>query len=459
MRRRRIRLHHRLTPWQLDAPRTHPQKFFIVLDLHARLATFGQNGREHHHDTARLIPPMHGPATLRETSTGTSWQLSIAPEPDRSRWRKRRAGRRPPTPPLARKGRGATINPPNRFDPQLPAAFDDGWDTLATDFAELPPLPTTLTRDATRSVISLEPVARYRLRPRGQPLSRLRARLRLLLRAADPCLSRLLAGPRFRNQAVLQAGGRRAAGKELRKPGYVPRPLALGSNTDPYQPIERTLKLTRAVLEVLDRFNHPVSIVTKSAGVLRDLDILRAWRRASWCASTCPSPRSTPSLPARMEPRAATPARRLQAIARADARRRSGRRARRADDPGAERRGTGEDPGSRLAAPGARTAGYVLLRLPHELKQMFEDWLHQHFPDRARHVLSLIRETRAGALNDARFGHASPAPASMPTCWPAASPAPPANGDWNNRKPWILPLRRSTRARQGREPIVPAVIG
>ena len=199
------------------------------------------------------------------------------------------------TPPRARKGRGATVNPPNRFERHQAVAFDDGWDTLAADLADLPPLPTTLIRDASPLRHQLEPESRHRLRPGGQPLSRLRARLRLLLRPADARLSRLLARPRFRNQAALQAGGRGAAGEGAAQARLRRRAaLALGSNTDPYQPVERTLKLTRSVLEVLDRFNHPVSIVTKSAGVLRDLDILRiAGERATWCGSTSRSPRST----------------------------------------------------------------------------------------------------------------------------------------------------------------------
>jgi DNA repair photolyase len=191
--------------------------------------------------------------------------------------------------------------------------------------------------------------------------------------------------------------------KELRKPGYVARPLALGSNTDPYQPIDRTLKLTRSVLEVLDRFNHPVTIVTKSAGVLRDLDVLHRMAERNLVRVCISVTTLDGNLARRMEPRAAAPARRLQAI---------------------EQLARAGIPVGVLAAPmipalndaemekileaasraGARWGGYILLRLPHELKQIFEDWLNQHFPDRARHVLELIRETRAGALNEAKFG-------------------------------------------------------
>ena len=192
--------------------------------------------------------------------------------------------------------------------------------------------------------------------------------------------------------------------KELRKPGYRARTLALGSNTDPYQPVERTLRLTRAILQVLDRFNHPVSIVTKSAGVLRDLDILTGMAKRRLARVYVSVTTLDASLARRMEPRAATPSRRLQAIAELT----------KAGVPTGVMTapmipGLNDAEMEKIieaaARAGAKHAAYVLLRLPHELRQIFQDWLQSHFPDRARHVLSLIRETRAGALSDARFGH------------------------------------------------------
>ena len=192
--------------------------------------------------------------------------------------------------------------------------------------------------------------------------------------------------------------------KELRKPGYTARTLALGSNTDPYQPVERTLKLTRSVLQVLDRYNHPVGIVTKSAGVLRDLDILSSMAQRKLARVYVSVTTLDAGLARVMEPRAATPARRLHAIEELT----------RAGVPAGVMvapmiPGLNDAEMEKIveaaARAGARHAGYVLLRLPHELKQMFEDWMTTHFPDRAKHVLSLIRETRAGALSDARFHH------------------------------------------------------
>ncbi len=302
-----------------------------------------------------------------------------------------------------RKGRGATVNPPNRFEPTAATPFDDGWDTLTADLADLPPLPTTLLRDAARSVIS------YNQSP-DLGFDRAINPYRGCEHGCVYCYARpshaylgYSPGLDFETKLLFKPDVAELLEKELRKPGYVPRPIALGSNTDPYQPVDRTLKLTRAVLEVLERFGHPVTIVTKSAGVLRDIDVLHRMAERNLVRVCLSVTTLDGTLARRMEPRAATPAKRLDAIAQLS----------RAGIP------TGV-----LAAPmipalndaemerileasalaGARWGGYILLRLPHELKQIFEDWLNQHFPDRARHVLELIRETRAGGLNSAKYG-------------------------------------------------------
>lgn len=312
-----------------------------------------------------------------------------------------------PTPTMprnARPGRGATLNPPVRFESRASSPFDDGWETLTSEFGELPKLATTLTRDSTKSAISWNSspdigfdraVNPYRGCEHG-----------CIYCYARPTHAYLGYSPGldFETKLIFKPDVAELLEKELRKPNYVARTLALGSNTDPYQPVERTLKLTRSVLEVLDRFNHPVSIVTKSAGVLRDLDILSSMAGRSLARVYVSVTTLDPRLARVMEPRAATPARRLHAIAELT------------------RAGV---PVGVMAAPmipgltdaelekileaaaraGARHAGYILLRLPHELRQMFEDWLNTHFPDRAKHVLSLIRETRSGALSDSRYHH------------------------------------------------------
>jgi DNA repair photolyase len=305
--------------------------------------------------------------------------------------------------PGLRRGRGAVSNPANRFDRTRADAFDDGWGTLAQALADLPPLATSLTRDSARSALTWNDspdlgfdrsVNPYRGCEHG-----------CIYCYARPTHAWIGLSPGLDFEARLQFKPEVATllEKELRKPGYIPRPIALGSNTDPYQPVERTLGLTRQVLEVLERFNHPVTIVTKSAGVLRDMDIL-ARMAARNLVQVCLSVTTLDNRLARiMEPRAATPLRRLAAMHELS------------------RAGI---PVGVLAAPmipgvndaelekvleashahGARAAGYVLLRLPLEIRQMFEDWLNAHMPDRAARVLALIRETRAGKTYDSRFG-------------------------------------------------------
>jgi len=307
-------------------------------------------------------------------------------------------------PSRARRGRGAVTNPDVRFDRQTIAPFDDGWDSLTMEFGELPALPTTLTKDSTRSAISWNSSPDLGFDRAVNPYRGCEHGCTYCYARPTHAYLGYSPGLDFETKLIFKPEVAELLEKELRKPGYTARTLALGSNTDPYQPVERTLKLTRSVLEVLDRFNHPVGIVTKSAGVLRDLDILSSMAKRNLARVHMSITTLNPALARAMEPRAATPARRLHAI---------------------EELTRAGVPTGVLAAPmipglndaemekiieasaraGARHAGYILLRLPHELRQMFEDWLHANFPDRAKHVLSLIRETRAGGLNDARFHH------------------------------------------------------
>jgi DNA repair photolyase len=302
---------------------------------------------------------------------------------------------------LARHGRGAVTNPAVRFDHQSAEAFDDGWSFL-TEPDPLPPLKTTLHRDGSKTAIAWNDspdigfdraVNPYRGCEHG-----------CIYCYARPSHAYLGYSPglEFETEIVYKPDVAALLERELSKPGYQPRTLALGSNTDPYQPVERTMRLTRSVLEVLDRFNHPVTIVTKSANVARDIDVLQRLASRGLVRVCLSVTTLDPALARRMEPRASTPALRLRTIA------------------ALTQAGV---PTGVLAAPmipglndaemeaiieaahraGARSAGYVLLRLPHELREMFTAWLNEHVPDRARHVLALIRETRAGALNDSRF--------------------------------------------------------
>lgn len=207
----------------------------------------------------------------------------------------------------------------------------------------------------------------------------------------------------FETRIILKPNVAELLRQELMQPRYQPAPLALGANTDPYQPLERRYRLTRRILEVLAEFRHPLLLTTKSALVERDLDLLAGlaeWNLVQVMVSVASLDRD---LARRLEPRAATPPRRIETIRRLNA---------------------AGVPAGILVAPiipaltdselervleaayeaGARQAGSVFLRLPGEVGPLFEEWLAAHYPDRARHVLSLIRQSRSGRLNDSRFG-------------------------------------------------------
>jgi DNA repair photolyase len=190
---------------------------------------------------------------------------------------------------------------------------------------------------------------------------------------------------------------------ELAKPGYVCKPITLGANTDPYQPIERQMRVTRDIMEVLARCRHPVTIITKSALVLRDLDVLADLAKDGLAGVGVSITTLDVELKRVMEPQAGSPRARLEAV----------RRLNEAGVPTGvmvapvipaltdhEMEGILEA----AAAAGARWAGYVLLRLPHEVKDLFREWLAAHYPDRAEHVMSLIRQMRGGKDYDSSFG-------------------------------------------------------
>ncbi|HWW19706.1 MAG TPA: PA0069 family radical SAM protein [Steroidobacteraceae bacterium] len=190
---------------------------------------------------------------------------------------------------------------------------------------------------------------------------------------------------------------------ELGAPGYVPKAITLGANTDPYQPLEKELRVTRSIVEVLERTRHPVSFITKGTLILRDLDLLRSLAADQLVHAFVSITTLDAELKRIMEPRTASPQARLRLVRELTA----------AGIP------TGvmvapmipmindsemEHIIEAAAQAGAIQAGYVLLRLPHELKELFREWLDEHFPDRAEHVMSLIRAARGGRENDARFG-------------------------------------------------------
>ncbi len=297
------------------------------------------------------------------------------------------------------KGRGTALNPAARYDKQSIEAFDDGWEP---DEEAAPPPRTTLLRDATRTIIARNDSPDIGFDRSINPYRGCEHGCIYCFARPTHAYLGLSPGIDFETKIVFKPEAAKLLEKELRKASYRPEVLVLGSNTDPYQPVERTLSLTRAILEVLERFNHPVSIVTKSAGVLRDADILGRMAAKNLARVYLSITTLNPALARVMEPRAASPARRLAAIS------------------GLVAAGI---PAGVLASPmipglndaeletileaaaraGACTAATLLLRLPNELGALFTDWLNQHMPDRAAHVLSLIRQSRAGRLNDSNF--------------------------------------------------------
>ncbi len=207
----------------------------------------------------------------------------------------------------------------------------------------------------------------------------------------------------FETRIVAKRGAAEVLERTFRRPGYVPAPLALGANTDPYQPAERRLGIARDVLRVCHAYRHPVTVVTKSALVLRDLDLLADLAARDLAHVLVSVTTLDPDLALRMEPRAAAPGRRLRAVERLAG---AGVPVGVLVSPVIPAINDGEIEAILAAAKdaGARAAGTILLRLPGEVAELFDGWLAEHFPDRRDRVLSLLRGARGGRLSDARFG-------------------------------------------------------
>ena len=305
----------------------------------------------------------------------------------------------PPQPRTLRKGRGATSNPPSRYDSQVPVESDDGWGFLDDD---LPPLRTTVEDDASRSIIA-------RNQSPDLPFDRSINPYRGCEHGCVYCFARpthaylgLSPGQDFETRLFAKPDAARLLEAELRKPGYQCRYMALGTNTDPYQPIERQRRITRSVLRVLADYNHPVGIVTKGHLVTRDIDILGPMAAKGQARVYLSVTTLDRNLARTLEPRAATPQRRLDAI-------------RALSDAGIP---TGvsiapvipvindaeiEDILAAAAAAGATTAMGLLLRLPLEVAPLFRQWLAVHAPLKADHVMSLLRDMRGGKDYDAQW--------------------------------------------------------
>lgn len=301
------------------------------------------------------------------------------------------------------RGRGTTARPDARFLAYGREAFDDGWHESGTEDDDPPPR-TQLFIDNARRVIS------YNTSP-DVPFDRSINPYRGCEHGCVYCFARpshayldLSPGLDFETKLFWKPDAAELLRKELAAPSYRCAPIALGMNTDAWQPVERRTVLTRQLLEVMVETRHPVSLITKSALIERDLDLLATLARDDLVEVMISVTTLDDELARRLEPRAARPGRRLETI----------RRLHQAGVPvgvlfapliPALNDHEMEAVVEAAHAAGARSAGYVLLRLPHELSGLFEDWLATHAPDRAARVMSRIAELRGGKANDPRFGH------------------------------------------------------
>jgi len=302
------------------------------------------------------------------------------------------------------KGRGATLNPTSRFEVLDTEAFDDGWDSLASMRDETGRPQTEVRPDRSRSVIATNQSPDI---PFDQSINTYRG----CEHGCVYCYARpshaflgLSPGLDFETKLSAKYDAPELLVRELARPTYRCTPIALGANTDPYQPIERKLTITRKVVDVLARHDHPLTIVTKSGGVLRDLDLLASMARKDLVAVAVSVTTLNPELARKMEPRAAAPHRRLEAIGELAA---AGIPTVVMVAPVIPGLTDHETEGILEAAAekGAWRATYTLLRMPHEIKELFRNWLLHHEPMKAERVLSLHRQCRGGRLNDPRFGH------------------------------------------------------
>ena len=306
---------------------------------------------------------------------------------------------------VAIKGRGAASQVAGRFEKRVADAIDDGWDTLGEEIAEdRAQRPRThVTAERARSIISRNQSPDIRFSQSVNPYRGCEHGCVYCFARPSHAYLDLSPGLDFETRLFAKANAAELLRREIAKPGYVPHPIALGINTDGWQPIERGLGISRACLQVLLDARHPLTIVTKSSLITRDLDLLGALARERLVHVFISVTTLDNGLSSKLEPRAAAPHTRLANI-------------RALRDAGV--------PVGVLVAPvipmitdmelehileavhaaGAASASHVLLRLPHELKQVWREWLELHYPERAAHVMSLVQQMRGGKDYASGFG-------------------------------------------------------
>lgn len=298
-----------------------------------------------------------------------------------------------------RRGRGAQTNASGRYEREARAAFDDGWQSLD----DLPPFKTTIALDTARKVISRNDSPDIGFDRSINPYRGCEHGCVYCFARPTHAYLGLSPGLDFESKLFVKPDAAALLEKELTAPGYEPRTIAIGTNTDPYQPIEREHRIMRGILEVLEKAGHPVGIVTKSALVTRDIDILARMAEKSLAKVAISVTSLDPKLARAMEPRASTPPKRLEALRQLSA----------AGIPTVVMTAPiipalNDSEIERIldaaAHAGVREANYTVLRLPLEVRDLFREWLMAHYPDRYRHVFSLIRDMRGGKDYDSQWG-------------------------------------------------------
>lgn len=298
-----------------------------------------------------------------------------------------------------RRGRGAQSNDSGRYEKEARVAFDDGWQSLD----DLPPFKTTVATDTARKVITRNESSDIGFDRSINPYRGCEHGCVYCFARPTHAYLGLSPGLDFESKLFVKPDAPALLEKELAAAEYEPKMIAIGTNTDPYQPIERERQVMRGILEVLEKTGHPVGIVTKSALVLRDIDILARMAKRNLAKVALSVTSLDPKLARTMEPRASTPPKRLEAL-------------RQLSEAGI--------PTTVMVAPvipalndseierildaaahaGVKEASYVLLRLPLEVRDLFREWLMANYPDRYRHVFTLIREMRDGRDYDSQWG-------------------------------------------------------
>ena len=307
--------------------------------------------------------------------------------------------------PAAIKGRGAASYVAGRFEKTISHGEDDGWGSLHArdDTESLPALATQVSEERARSIISRNDSPDIGFSQSVNPYRGCEHGCVYCFARPSHAYLDLSPGLDFETRLFAKTNAAEQLRAELAKPGYLPSPITLGINTDAYQPIERRYRITRQCLEVLAACAHPVTFVTKSALIARDLDLLAPMAQKNLVKVFVSIGTLDRDLARKLEPRAASPQRRLDVL----------RSLSNAGVPcgvmvaaliPALNDKTMEQVLEAAAAAGAAEAAYVVMRLPNELKTLFKEWLAEHYPQRAEHVMSIVRQMRGGRENDPNFG-------------------------------------------------------